>query len=750
MRDMQITQKFFDDNFFIIAPENINTITTRLYGYAITDDKILINSRTINTNLPPLTSGTFVHVIKNKDYIHIYQDYCGSFGLFIYNDNDFFAISNSFLYLVNYLKNKKNLTFNMPYARALLQIGSSLAYEETPIREILCLPRNTHIQINIKTKRVNIIKEKITENCIRIDSEEGINLIDNWARKWNNIYRSIINKNFPIEFRISGGFDSRAALGTVMAGDIDLSKIFFFAAEDDLYTHKEDFEIASLIAAQCGFSLNQAQKSKGYRMDPLDCLDIVLFSKCGFHRELLSCHFFSPTPYFIISGAGGGSVRAHWSISFNNFIKQQNWGSFNTLDTQKDTQEMIQNSYIKVKKALKNAGMPDEQIQLCTLGYIFYSHIRYRYHVGRANVELFLGNQIMLDPTGDPVLLKLNHNISSTHDRNLLFAILYDRFLPQIEDIKMDSGKHIDKKTSQIAHQINSKKVFIKDTLYKNITFDISERSAPQKATEKTNMYEYMYNMFSSDELKMTIIKLFGEETYTWASRYYTTASYHSFMPASLLLQLFIIYKASLQSSNRLASNIAYPAILSQNKNHERYKNNGFINEIFDFLRSCRIDIKNFGQEKNDFYIISSNSNLFIETPLWYKTNQGQGHVLQISATNLEFQIQAKGKGIIQFDFKAPYMLNSSKQPIKIKTDYMYIEILNKYNEQLFISDKTITTTTKNPYTLRFKCNDNDKFFIKIKWLPFQYSQKELLQIIEELYANKIGTFLWWKPSQTV
>ena len=87
--------------------------------------------------------------------IRISQDFSGSFGLYIYENKNtgYFALSNSFLLLEEYLIGKENFTLNKDFADNLIisDLCTPSIYE-TMINEIIQIPTNAFIVLNIKKK----------------------------------------------------------------------------------------------------------------------------------------------------------------------------------------------------------------------------------------------------------------------------------------------------------------------------------------------------------------------------------------------------------------------------------------------------------------------------------------------------------------------------------------------------------------------------------------------------------------------
>ena len=105
-----------DKEFFVIDSCNLDKIKDKLYGYCIKDSSVITDVNSLDTNnIPP--DGTYIYIKNDGDNIYIKQDYLGCYGIYIYQQNEYFAISNSFLYLIEHLKGKYNISLNEDYTK---------------------------------------------------------------------------------------------------------------------------------------------------------------------------------------------------------------------------------------------------------------------------------------------------------------------------------------------------------------------------------------------------------------------------------------------------------------------------------------------------------------------------------------------------------------------------------------------------------------------------------------------------------
>lgn len=174
-----------------------------MYGFCVSKHGIFTDNyyKKKGFYLRPKSEGVYVMIKKLEKEIIIYQDYYGNFGLYFYENKKtkYFAISNSFLYLEEYFLGKQKLTFNKDFADNYI-FAELLTFSiyETMVNEIIRLPSNIIIIINIQKKNFKIHNVKNYENTIPFESEKALKIIDNWVDKWGFIIRSLNKKTYYV------------------------------------------------------------------------------------------------------------------------------------------------------------------------------------------------------------------------------------------------------------------------------------------------------------------------------------------------------------------------------------------------------------------------------------------------------------------------------------------------------------------------------------------------------------------------
>lgn len=534
---------FIKDNFFILSNENLESAEDRLYGYVLIDDNFCVNKSIGNKIIKNECYGSYINIVNSSEDILIQQDFRGFFGIFIYNSGNSFAVSNSLLFLINYLRKQGiKLTLNTNYAKTIIFTWTSLNYTKTIINEITYLPHIYNLKINKRTKLLEKVRKNYNINMIDIDSSAGIKIIDDWHDRWSNLAKSIVSNNSDYKVNISGGFDSRAALSIlfpIKSTHINLEQIRF--KSNDHPSLRQDLIIASQIAKKLGFQLNATQENPKYIfISSFLSLAISLFSKMTIHNQIYIYDRYLINPFFYTGGNGGEFVRNHWTQPADKFINE-------FMPPWEDYRYEMMKMFLSCIKEISDDGQLSD-----TIPNAIYECCRGRNHFGRYNLESFITNYIGIHPLLDPCLKKLKYR--KEYDKNLLFSLIYQRYLPEIDDICFDSNKLINSNTLGIAKEINDKFPKCGEKTYNEISFNIAPRMQPSRQSTPPDTLRIIREIFLSDSLKKMICNFFGENIYAMARNELDSDTLHIDEHIIGLIGIYIAYVAS--NSSYLHNNI--------------------------------------------------------------------------------------------------------------------------------------------------------------------------------------------------
>ena len=471
-----------NENFFIIDSNNLEIIKSHMFGFSISKEGILTNNyyKLKGNYEVPEPQGVYIMIRKKENKIIINQDFHGNFGLYIYQNKDkhSFVLSNSFLLLVQYLIGKQNISINIDFVNNFIVSGlCTPSIFETMIKEIIKVPSNKILIIDIQKKRFWTEQINYEESTIPFESKESLEIIDEWVDKWGYIIRSLIKKTKNISSDLTGGFDTRVILSIFLKSGIDLNKILINTATDKKFCHKEDLEIARHIANKFGFKLNNfILDNNGIEWGLKDIFSCTFYSKLGFHNQFYYQNKFFEKPRFKFHG--GGEIRGP-GMPIKKYIERlSSKGKALGNKFYFSSKKLCERSVTMIKKEKKYSN--DYEIS-----YLFYQKGRSANHDGKMVLEGFLSNTYVIQPLIDSVFRKIKFN-DNKNSMNDLIAYIYIRFAHDLINFPFQ-GKRILKNESIIkAEKLNlmRKPYIIKYDYNDKFLIDFKRKSPIPKSKE--------------------------------------------------------------------------------------------------------------------------------------------------------------------------------------------------------------------------------------------------------------------------
>ena len=219
----------------------------------------------------------------------------------------------------------------------------------------------------------------------------------------------------------------------MLGAGIDLNEIYVHSIEDKLHTHQEDFEIAEDISKFYHFSLNNTSnlhhQSKNYTME--DILNISFYTKLTFHKQMyFKNNFLLPERHYF-GGSGGECIRNYWNMSESEYIEQmirrcRPFSISNSTRFANSVQTLLERAFENIKRKFDNLGRSIKEQDMTTT--ICIEKLAAAIISGKDIVENYFSGVIKYCPLLDPQLHKLKLNDVNCKDKNLLIAVIFDRY----------------------------------------------------------------------------------------------------------------------------------------------------------------------------------------------------------------------------------------------------------------------------------------------------------------------------------
>lgn len=706
------------EEFFVIDSDNLESVQSKLYGFCIQNGQFIENEADVDEN-KLAGDGTYILVKRAGDKIKIYQDFSGAYGLYLFCKDEYFALSNSFVRLVDYIKKNYDVTVNTDFTNALIPCElCSMGYDETPVNEICLLDRAVIAEIDIKNKT---LKQKFVdyyENTVDVSSKEGIEILDRWHDKWAKLIRNIVSTDEELQADLSGGFDSRMTFSLLASSDIDLGKVCINSAHDDKYTHSEDYEIASQIAEFYNFVLNNRShfSKEHYNFSLEDSFNISFYTKLGFHKQMYFKYYRAKKPRFSLGGAGGESIRAYWDADFEKGISHLSESSKNypvNARFKKSVESFLRDAYAKICKKFASFGRVIQPIDsTCNL----YREGRARNHFGKAKVESFFSNTYVLSPLMDQDLNRLKLSDKECFDRNLLMTIMFDRYSPNLLDFKIQGNRKINEETIKYAKKIN--KMFpyskSKDAEPALPVFKNGQKSRVFKDLEKPEVdlpNKLLKQVFLKEDFRKLFSKLYDDSVY---DKIYEQAETKNFFPLENVYVATAICKVlndQINGKNSKESTVAeFVLSFLNSKNNVTLRHHPW---LYNYITG-RVDVFFTNSKPGDLEMFEIKDDFaMVETPKWMIDTSKCGYVIHSTSGKLCVKLRANIAGDLIIFLRGKDVRDDKGNRIPFWLDYTKFTV----NGEVVFSDLHSICHDK-PYKVIIKAEKGTEIELCVEWQP--------------------------------
>lgn len=710
-----------DKAFFVIDSESLDSVQTAFYGYTILDGAIVEKTEALE-NAELIGDGAYIYIRRSENSIRICQDYMGSYGLYLYRDGDYFAFSNSFLYLVEYLKQKRTLTFNRRYAGAFLATELCVtAYSDTMIEEIELLDRSAALDIQIDSRRLRIDYVDYRENTVDISSPEGMEILDNWLRKWKELLTNIRRETSNIQVDLSGGFDTRMTFSLLLGTGIDPNGIRVYSADDKLHTHKEDFEIASAIAEYYHFTLNKEDTISQNKIPNTmeEIIDISFYTKLCFHKQMYYSRWHHPTKFYYIAGSGGECVRGYWAMTQEKFIEKsvkrcKKFPESIAPVLADAVRETLIKSFRQIQEKFTRLG---REIKPKDMTLNLGRETQCRSHFGKNTVESYLRGSYKLNPLLDPQLHRLRLYDNVCPDTHLLMAVILARYAPDLLQFGFDGNRGLAARTVIYAKELCRRYPFA-DREKNGERFNPVTPPVHQDHGEIIPLEEvrgYIDLLFRLPENSDSFSELFGRKTFAFICQDMAAQSYFALQNAYAVLGISKILRDVRYSRDRISPTFGY-ALRQQLETCQDQKVGLSALERYPWLENyitARVDIKNGPEEENDVVILKlSDPDARVSRPRWLAVN-GNGCVVEGQEGTLELEFRCVGAGTLDIALRSRDVRDSKKTRIPFWLDF---DLVKLNGEDVIKEVRSIWHDA--PLKITRSVQDGEILRLELRWTP--------------------------------
>ncbi len=685
------------DEFFIIESDNLEKVQSEFYGYTIINDNIHI-SKKIEEDAELSGNGSYISINNDSKMISISQDSLGSYALYLFEHDDYFAISNSFKKLEEYLKDKFILTFNYNYAKTLISSeSSSFSFDETLINEIQLIPSNNKVLINIEDKTISYEDISPDDASIEFGTKESLSCLDNWFNKWVSIYRNIIKDNY-LYLDFNNDLSSMVLITLALNANVNPENIYI--NNEELSSANE--EILSDIAKDYNLNIRTVT---GKKIDDINVsLEKSFFTKLasqkqvGFNTISYDENIFSLNTDDVI-------IKKSYLENIDKFLEEYIIRSKVYSETFSETVEKsIWDTLHKFQKHLKIYDIYSKDFFKK-----FNDETILRNKLGKSNVEDYLFNKINLNPFMDNDLQKID--TEKLDDDNLVYLFIIQRYCPDLLKYNYDEYS-IDDKAFNYIKEINDKQPFTKNSYESIEGFNLDE-SKYNDVNDDDEIYKLLSKIFRSNSFKHNLLKYLSNDVYSLIYEYNFTnkKEYYNDIYAAISIVKII-------NDIEHSQEISYNTDIDWLKSFLTIDNNDDELILFiDLLRkyfTARIDIKNEGTVTNRIKLYDiSDSHHQITTPSWFNDEKGEGSCLTSRKGKISFKIKCINDGNLRFELRTMDVKDRLGHRFPVYVDYLNCKI----DGEEYLKQNTLAWHDE-PIIINKNVYNCETVEVYIKWQP--------------------------------
>ncbi|WP_164091456.1 hypothetical protein [Comamonas thiooxydans] len=415
--------------FYFDKYDLLNLVESKIYGYAITGDSLIFGIDGLReyisggANVNDIKKGRFAGLFLKDGHVHIRTDVTGQEIIYYYKDNDFFAVSNSFMLLASRVGQVRKLSLYEPAVMGFhlkngVHIGEQLLSFKTMLEGVYILPATSEIVVNQANSAISIENFGF-ESIFSITGDYHDSMLD-FVEIASGALKALADLDANFELMLSGGYDSRVVLALLLQNPNVRENV-------NVISHlgkADDYRVAKSLCERFDLLLNPQRYPRKNKISAGDSYRAWLLSCGGTYLPIYQTNdiFLDSRPVFKLTG----DQPTGWShfagkAQFNGDSKKI------TLDIEKYLKDRKLGGEVSrdFNSVFHEIGV-DPDAPYAMLAH--YSAVRSRHHCGR-NWYKSLGGNMLFTPMMLPEMIAIDMSIArSGLPSNQFFVDIFSIF----------------------------------------------------------------------------------------------------------------------------------------------------------------------------------------------------------------------------------------------------------------------------------------------------------------------------------
>ena len=332
--------------------------------------------------------GCYVSVTKQDDYYLFETDYSGYKKLFYYWSADFWAVSNSLLYLAEHMQAcGQDIVPNYGQLEAIKSYGGTALRQMTSfhtiIQDVYLVPANCSLRIADGSYELLAHDARVFTESYQTSLQ---NFIELWVSRMETL---LLSRQMSIVSDLTGGLDSRVVFSLLQKGLDRLADEVLAQVKINCGTspgREKDLEIATLVCQKLNIPLNATMEESIDILSGFQAYNSWKYLNLGAYHPIYFRTGYPDSGFIYFTGGGGENQRLFYGKDYESDFVDKFVESCARRILSKPRSQRFRKQMQETMAYL----YPGEEDSIEAL-LLHYRHFRNRFHAGRApqHVSMF-------------------------------------------------------------------------------------------------------------------------------------------------------------------------------------------------------------------------------------------------------------------------------------------------------------------------------------------------------------------------